>query len=56
MQNPKNRPVFFLFRSLLHFTAGATVYIGRALRARFARANFFEKRENATKTDGKISR
>ena len=46
--SPKNAPVFFLFSSLLHFSSGSTMYIGRA--------NFFEKRENATKTDWKIQK
>ena len=50
----KNAPVFFLFSSLLHFSSGSTMYIGRTLRARAKRANIFEKRENANKTDGKI--
>ena len=44
----KNAPVFFLFSSLLHFSSGSTMYIGRA--------KFFEKRENANKTDGKIQK
>ena len=39
----KNAPVFFLFSSLLHFSSGSTMYIGRTLRARAKRANFFEK-------------
>ena len=48
----KNAPVFFLFSSLLHFSSGSTMYIGRTLRARAKRA----KRENANKTDGKIQK
>ena len=32
------------------------MYIGRTLRARAKRAKFFEKRENANKTDGKIQK